>query len=85
MNTWLRARVPYSIWIALLLISALCMTGMGYYCGLTDTRNWIARIVLVTTFATVMLLVVDLDRPCEGFLMVNQQPMDDLRKQIALP
>jgi hypothetical protein len=84
-NTWLRARVPGSIWLALLMMAALCMTGTGYYCGLTDTRNWIARTVLVACFATVMLLVVDLDRPWEGSLRVNQQPMIDLSKEITAP
>jgi hypothetical protein len=84
-NTLLRARVPGSIWLALVIIAALCMTGTGYYCGLTDTRNWIARVVLVACFATVMLLVVDLDRPWEGSLRENQQPMIDLSKEIAAP
>ena len=84
-DAWLRARVPISIWIALLFIAGLCMMGMGYYCGLTDTRNWIARTVLVVSFSTVMLLIVDLDRPWQGSLKVNQQAMKDLSKQIAVP
>jgi hypothetical protein len=42
--------------------------------------------VLIAVLGAVITLVVDLDRPREGFLTVSQQPLIDLQEQIgALP
>ncbi len=81
----LQARVPESIWGALLLVSALSMLGMGYQNGLTGQRGWPAGIILVFTFSTVLLLIADLDRPWEGLLKVSQQSLIDLSKRIGMP
>jgi hypothetical protein len=45
---------------------------------LTGKRNWIVSIVLILVFSTIMILVIDLDRPWGGFLTVSQKPMIDL-------
>ena len=79
------ARVPESIWGALFLVAALSMIGVGYHSGLIGKRSWPACVMLIVTFGTVMLLVADLDRPSEGSLTANQQPMIDLSKKIGLP
>jgi hypothetical protein len=41
--------------------------------------------VLIVMLGAVITLVVDLDRPRDGFLTVSQQPLIDLQEQIGAP
>ena len=79
------SRVPTSVWVVLFIISFLAMLGVGYYCGLSGNRSRAETLVLVTVFTLVIMLVVDLDRPFEGFIKTNQQPMIDLQKTLGPP
>lgn len=81
----LHSRVPLSVWLVLFAVSALAMLSVGFYFGLTGNRSWAETIVLIVTFALVMLLVADLDRPHEGLIKASQQPMIDLHKQLGPP
>jgi hypothetical protein len=82
----LYARVPETVLILLLLGSALTLGMVGYDAGLTHQRSPVAAVVLIAVLGAVITLVVDLDRPREGFLTVSQQPLIDLQEQIgALP
>lgn len=75
-------RVPETILI-MLLIGALLSLGMvGYNAGLTRRRSPIAAVVLIVVLGAVITLLVDLDRPREGFLEVSQQPLIDLQNQL---
>ncbi len=78
----LRARIPTSIWIALLAISALTMITMGVQAGIGESRKLIAVIPLILAFAVLTALVVDLDRPQRGLIKVGQQEMVDLKKSM---
>ena len=42
-------------------------------------------VVLVVALGAVLMLVVDLDRPQEGFLQVSQQALLDVQQWIGLP
>ncbi|MBU6455466.1 MAG: DUF4239 domain-containing protein [Cyanobacteria bacterium REEB67] len=81
----LYARVPVSVWIVLLAVSVFSMFSVGYYCGIAGNRSWAEIIVMITTFSLVILLVADLDRPYEGLIKTNQQPMIDLNEQLGPP
>jgi hypothetical protein len=82
----LYARVPETILVLLLLGSALTLGMVGYDAGLTRQRSPVTAVVLIAVLGAVITLVVDLDRPREGFLTVSQQPLIDLQEQIgALP
>ena len=80
--TAVSARIPVTIWLVLYAGVFLTMIMVGYFNGLQGTRSIIVLIALILVFASVMLLIVDLDRPLEGFLTVSQQPMIDLQKQL---
>jgi len=41
--------------------------------------------VLVFVLSAVLTIVVDLDRPRDGYLQVSQQPLLDLQSQIGQP
>jgi hypothetical protein len=75
-------RIPTTIWFVLYFGMMLSMLMVGFDNGLQGTRSIIVLVALVLVFSAVMLLMVDLDRPQEGFLTVSQQPMIDLQKQV---
>jgi hypothetical protein len=75
-------RVPDTIIWLLILGAALSMAMVGYSAGLTRRRSVLTAIVLVVALSAVLTLVLDLDRPREGFLQVSQQPLLDVQRQI---
>ena len=75
----IRNRIPMSIGITLYFVAILTMTLMGYQAGLTGIRTLVARFALILAFASVMLLITELDRPAKTVLKVSQQTMIDLQ------
>ena len=56
---------------------------VAYTAGLAHRRSSLTAAVLIILLGSVITLVVDLDRPQDGFLKVNQQPLIDLQEQIG--
>ncbi len=83
-NAGLYARVPETILVLLLLCSMLTLGMVGYNVGISLRRSSLTGIVLIVVLGAVITLVVDLDRPREGFLKVSQQPLIDLQQQIRV-
>jgi len=72
-------RIPAAMWLALIMASGVAMFAVGFQFGIGgDQRILAAKLALAITFALVMVLAFDLDRPGEGLISVNQQPMIDL-------
>jgi hypothetical protein len=80
----LRSRIPLPVWIVLFGVAVSSFLAVGYHGGLTRTARSPAVYLVVLTFAAVMWLIVDLDRP-GGILQVSQQPMIELRKSMEPP
>jgi hypothetical protein len=78
----MRSRVPLALWAALCFLSTLGMAAVGYQSALAATRRSPAMLALVLAFATVLYLIIDLDRGQEGLFRISQQPMLDLQKSI---
>jgi hypothetical protein len=78
----IRSRIPITVWLVLFTVAILSFGSLGYSGGLTGSRRSPAELTLALTFACVMWMVVDLDRPQEGFLRVSQQPMLELRSSL---
>lgn len=78
-------RLPDSIWGSLFLITLLGMAAIGYQSGIAGKRNWIMWGILATSFAIVITIIADLDRPAEGILKVSKKPLIDLAKKIGQP
>ena len=81
----LYARVPETILLILLAGSALALGMVGYSGGLSGRRSILSAVVLVVALGAVMTLVMDLDRPQEGFLRVSQQALLDVQSWIGVP
>ena len=76
------ARVPLTILLLLLAGVVLSLGLVGYNAGLTQRRSPIIAIVLVIALGATLWLVIDLDRPREGFIQTSQQPLIDLQTQL---
>jgi len=79
------ARVPETVVILLIAGSALTLGIVGYSAGLTGRRGALSATVLLFFLAAVLTLVIDLDRPTNGFLQVSQQPIIDVMQEIGSP
>lgn len=80
-----RSRVPGTVWLVLYAVAILSFGALGYDAGLSSSSRSPAVLAVALTFAAVLWLVADLDRPHEGLLRVNQQPMIDLRNSMTGP
>jgi hypothetical protein len=79
------SRVPETVLLLLIGGSALSLLMVGYSAGLTKRRSLLSAVVLVLALGAVITIVVDLDRPREGFIQVSQQPLIDVQRQIGPP
>ena len=77
-------RIPSSIWLVLLAISALTMMTMGSQARLSKSRRLAAVIPLILAFTALTAVVLDLDRPQDGMINVGQEAMIDLQKSLKL-
>jgi hypothetical protein len=80
-----RNRIPGAIWVALFAVAVLSLAAMGYHAGLAGTSRSLAELAVAFTFAAVIGLIADLDRPQEGVLTVSQQALIDLRQSMHAP
>jgi len=81
-NAGLRNRIPISIFATLYFVAFLAMSMMGYQAGLSGRRSPIAGLVLILTFAIVLALITDLERPRQEIFSVSQQTMVDLKNKL---
>jgi hypothetical protein len=81
----LYARVPPTIMVLLFAGSALALAMVGYSGGLLGRRSILSAVVMIVALGVVTTLVVDLDRPQDGFLRVSQQPFLDVQRWIGEP
>jgi hypothetical protein len=58
-----RSRIPLTIWIVLYFVAIVTMATMGYSSGLAGSNRSFATLALVVVFSSILLLIVDLDRP----------------------
>jgi len=81
----LQSRIPGAIWVGLYSLAVLALGAMGYHAGVSGTSRSLAVVAVAVAFSAVMWLIADLDRPHEGSLMLNQQPMIELLNSMAAP
>ncbi len=73
-------RIPSIIWIVLYGVAILGMLEMGYQTGISTSPRSPAFLGLVISFAAVLYLITDLDRPREGSISVSQGMMREMVK-----
>ena len=78
-----RSRIPAEFWLMLHVIAAVALAAMGYHGGVAGTARSPVTAAVALTFALVMVLIADIDRPGEGWIEVPQDAMLDLRTALA--
>jgi len=78
------SRIPAVVWIVLYGVAAFGMAEIGYQMALSGSSRSVAGVGLVISFAAVLWLVADLDRPHGGLLKVSQRAMQELRGSMSL-
>jgi len=77
--------LPPTILGTLYLVCTIVLFVMGFENGLTGGGRPVASMVMVFTLTTVVLLIVDLDRPQQGLLRNGQRPLLDVRALMTKP
>lgn len=75
-------RIPTTILWVLFIIVQFSMFVLGYQFGISDKRNNTIAICISIIFASVMWLILALDRPETGLIRLNQNPLITLREQL---
>ena len=55
---------------------------VGFGAGLVDSRTKIPTIILVLAFSTIIMLIVDLERPRQQLFKLTQEPMTEVARRI---
>lgn len=76
--------IPFPIWNIMSVIVILSMFLVGYQAGLSGKSNIKIDFVLILAFASVFLLIADIDRTMEGKFQVRQQPMLELQQRMQI-
>jgi len=71
----LDARIPPTIWLALISLLMLGMIALGYNSGMANSRRSRVIPVLATAFSLVLSLIAALDQPGNSLMPVSQQPL----------
>jgi hypothetical protein len=75
-------RIPPTIWIALYVVLALSMTGMGFNSGIKGSRAPLPSAALALSFSMVFFLIADLDQPKVGLLLSDQSILQQLNERL---
>jgi hypothetical protein len=74
--------VPESVLLLLLLVALLAAMLVGYGCGFANRRHLLSTSVLALLIGTVIVVIIDLDRPARGLIRVSQESMIRLRESM---
>ena len=77
--------VPLFVWFSLAFVTALGMVTMGYQAALAGSRRTRAMIPPIIAFSVEFCLALDLDRPQQDILRVDQGPMMRLAETLHVP
>jgi hypothetical protein len=78
-----RNPIPPAILDTVLGVALLVLAAMGFSRGLDGSRSAAPTIALSLVVTVVLALILDLDRPSEGYLRVSQQAMQDVRAMMG--
>jgi hypothetical protein len=79
------ARVPDTVLVFLLILAIGSTAMVGFSAGRAGRRNIVSAILMIAALGATFTLVVDLDRPREGFLQVSQRPLIELQEKLGEP
>ena len=82
-STALRNHVPVVVMLTLIGTAMVAMGLTGYNVGATGMRRRFANLIMSVMIATLIVLVIDLDRPYRGLIQVSAQALVDVAKSLG--
>jgi hypothetical protein len=76
-------QLPATTLFLLISISTLSVGILGYRSGIGGGRSLTGAILLALVIALVVLIILDLDQPYQGFITISQQGMSQLRQSMG--
>jgi len=83
--TAFRSRVPAAVWPLLLVVAGVGCYATGYGAGASGARTVFSNLMLPLLLAFVVTIIADFDHPRHGLISISQQPMLDLKSNLAVP
>ena len=79
--------VPETVVLLVLAVAIAAAAIVGYNSGLSNRRHLFAAVTLIVLITLIVWVLIDLDRPARGLILVSQQSMIDLQQtlQHAVP
>lgn len=77
------AQVPAPVILMLVLFSSVSCFLLGYLLDAHGHRHRLASTILFLLMGLTIMLILELDRPAEGLIVVDQSAMRDLARQLA--
>jgi hypothetical protein len=78
-------RVPQTLIYVIVVMGILAATVVGYAFGLAGQHRVFSVCILALSVTLVLGVIIDLDEPTRGRILVGQQPMIDLQGQLCPP
>ena len=78
--TW---RMPIAMWVLMIVVAIITMLLFGMQTRHVSWRTMLAGGLLIVAFAATTYLIIDLDRPYEGVLQINQEALLHLQDFLA--
>jgi hypothetical protein len=75
--------LPGNALYLLFAVSALAVGILGYQSGLGSGRSVLGTVLLVLLFATILVIILDIDQPYQGLITISQQSLIDLRQSMG--
>jgi hypothetical protein len=79
----LRNRIPFPIFMLLCFVAIAALAMTGYGCGVDRNRNFPLTLTMSLVIASVIWLIVDLHRPTQGLITIDQQSLMELRESMG--
>jgi hypothetical protein len=81
----LENRVPEVILLLLYVVAVVTIAMLGYGAGLGERRSLVPAFIALFLVATILLTIIDLDRPRRGLIQVSQRSMLSLQESLKEP
>ena len=81
----LENRVPEVILLLLYVVAVVTIAMLGYGAGPSERRNLLPTLIALLLVATILLTIIDLDRPRRGLIQVSQTSMLSLQGNFKEP
>ena len=77
-----RNTVPETVLLLLFAVAIATAAIVGFNSGLSNQRNLFAALVLIVLVTLIIWVLIDLDRPRRGLILISQQSMIDVQQAI---